>query len=137
MSGMNGAMTDFNIWNRTLTKEELFDWSSCKKMLNGNIVSWNNITLNMMGDFDIIDLAIDEVCGHIESKNKIEAFENKKNFLDGKYFCNKIGELAVASNNQTLQQMLSEVQKLENYNDKESRVDPWFFRIISEWKVKA
>ena len=116
MSGMNGAMTDFNIWNRTLTKEELFDWSSCKKMLNGNVVSWNNITLNMMGDFDIIDLAIDEVCGDIESKNKIEAFENKRNFLDGKYFCNKIGELAVASNNQTLQQMLSEVQNLENYN---------------------
>ena len=41
----------------------------------------------------------------------------------------------IASNNQTLQQMLSEVQNLENYNDKEARVDPWFYRVILELKV--
>ena len=41
-SQMFGAISDFNIWDRILTREEIEKWSHCQLNFNGNILNWNN-----------------------------------------------------------------------------------------------
>ena len=40
-SQMFGAISDFNIWDRILTREEIEKWSQCQLELRGNILNWN------------------------------------------------------------------------------------------------
>ena len=40
-SQMFGAISDFNIWDRILTREEIEKWSQCQLDINGNILDWN------------------------------------------------------------------------------------------------
>ena len=40
-SQMFGAISDFNIWDRILTGEEIEKWSQCQLELTGNILNWN------------------------------------------------------------------------------------------------
>ena len=41
-SQMFGAISDFNIWDRILTWEEIKKWSQCQLGLKGNILNWND-----------------------------------------------------------------------------------------------
>ena len=40
-SQMFGAISDFNIWDRILTREEIEKWSQCQLDIHGNILDWN------------------------------------------------------------------------------------------------
>ena len=42
-----GALTDLQIWDRTLTTEELRDWS--ESSLPGNVLSWDSVQFNNQG----------------------------------------------------------------------------------------
>ena len=49
-----GMFSDFNIWSRPLTKQEMLDWTSCRD-LKGDIVNWNTAqwsALNMAEELE-------------------------------------------------------------------------------------
>lgn len=54
------SVTDFNIWNYALTREQMLDWTSCKTLdFKGNIINWDNSewkTTNYV-TFEILDKA--------------------------------------------------------------------------------
>ena len=58
-----------------------------------------------------------EICQHTEIKDKVMAFDVQMNFTDGDHFCNKMGEMAVATNASRLNEMHQEVTKLKGFNN--------------------
>ena len=40
-SSPEGQVSDFNIWKRELTAQEMIDFTSCNKMLKGDLVNWD------------------------------------------------------------------------------------------------
>ena len=40
---VDGDLYNFDIWKRTLTPNEIKDWSGCKFLKQGNIIKWNDI----------------------------------------------------------------------------------------------
>ena len=40
---MDGEMSDFNIWNKTLTMKEINDWYNCERLKHGNTLKWSEV----------------------------------------------------------------------------------------------
>ena len=55
----SGQITDFNIWSKVLTNEEMMDWTKCSnKNLNGDILNWNTAswTITNMVEYELNDV---------------------------------------------------------------------------------
>ena len=50
-SPMSGAITNLNMWDRELSRNEIIDWSTCNSSMIGNIISWETAVL---GNFSSI-----------------------------------------------------------------------------------
>ena len=53
----SGQITDFNIWSKVLTNEELLEWTKCNKNMNGDILNWNTATwtITNMVEYELND----------------------------------------------------------------------------------
>ena len=36
-----GSFTDFNVWSRVLSDEEMVGFTNCRQMLQGDLIPWN------------------------------------------------------------------------------------------------
>lgn len=61
-SSYRGKMTDFNIWNRHLSVEELSSFSSCKFDVKKPLLKWEPTKMNLNGTASLINLSKNEVC---------------------------------------------------------------------------
>ena len=50
-SQMFGAISDFNIWDRILTWEEIQKWSQCQLDTKGNILNWNDFNIGKLKSY--------------------------------------------------------------------------------------
>ena len=80
-------------------------------------ISWETAILNAVGDLEAIEMNKTFVCQKTEIKDKVIAFDVKMNFTDVDHFCNKMGEMAVATNMTRLNEMHQEVKKLKGFNN--------------------
>ena len=120
MDMMKGAMTDVNIWKGIMKKDKMSDWMSCKSTDGGDLLDWGNASIELVGTvttFEIKDIGV--ICQTQEKENKIIAFEEKKNFEDGKHFCGKVGEISVATSDDVFQKMVDTVTELEGFKIKD------------------
>ena len=106
-----GAMTEFHVWNRSMTVAELQDWSSCLAESRGNVVDWENTRLTVVG-LETRQVEKSSVCG-AEMFPMFLAFQFSYTSLDEmKSFCRNVGgEMAVASDSVQLEKMVESITK--------------------------
>ncbi len=47
-SSPEGEYSDLNVWSRSLTEEELSDWTGCRSGLKGDLVDWDRARLELV-----------------------------------------------------------------------------------------
>ena len=104
-----GHLSEFNIWNFTLSDKQVLDMASCRAMLKGNVVPWEKsglLTHNVIIK-DIKDIGT--FCNNI---TEYVIFTKKMKFSEGKTIC-KIngGNLVVPKSDQESQKILNIVSK--------------------------
>ena len=75
-TGPEGELSDFNMWNKALSVQEMIAFTSCRKMLKGNLVNWETSKWDIT-NMTVLDKSKDELCiphrpGHVlfpEQKN--------------------------------------------------------------------
>ena len=78
---MFGAMTDVNMWNRTLAEQELKRWNKCELGIGGNLLDWNSARWEAVG-LQETEVDIDKVCKKEGSKKNLIAFKRVFKSLD-------------------------------------------------------
>ena len=107
---MFGAMTDINIWNRSLTESEVELWTKCKLGSGGNLLDWSTAQWKKVR-LEEMDIDEQEVCkGKTETKN-LYIFQNKKTLEEGRKFCESMGgEVEIARDSRLMQEMAAAVK---------------------------
>ena len=105
-SPMQGIITDLNIWQKVLTRQEIADWSWCRSDQAGDVISWDSVELNIT-DLNYDQLENDTVCPANKSlEQTLLAFDLSKTFDETVRFCADLGgEIAVSVDQETLAAM--------------------------------
>ena len=107
-----GAMTDVNIWNRSLSLSEVEQWSRCELESGGNLLDWNTAQWEAVG-LQEEETEKDEVCGRNKAKRRLLVFKERRSFNRTVQHCKAMaGEMAVARDNKTLQEIIEAVKPL-------------------------
>ena len=110
-----GAMADINIWNRSLTRSEVEQWSRCEMGAGGNLLDWNTAQWQATEELQELELELEQLCSRQRYKDKkhLLVIERKENMEDTKKICKATGgEVAVAGNSQAMQNMINTVKTL-------------------------
>ena len=94
-------ITEFNIWNKTMSTSFIESWSNCESTIGGNYLNWSSTkNFNFPSYFEDLD----KIC----SKNKnLFIHQELMNLAETKQFCAKMGGgMSVATDNQTLNDMI-------------------------------
>ena len=108
-----GAVTDVQIWNRSLTEVELEQWSACNYTERGDALDWEAAELNITG---LARLTLDEkeVCQNGEDQENVLAFNMRLSFYDSVGFCKRLGTIATAKNGNQKDKMAEALTRIEN-----------------------
>ena len=110
---MFGAMTDVNIWNRSLSEAEVEKWSRCELGAGGNLLDWSTAQWEAVG-LQEEEVKKEEIC----FKNSKKAFivvQDKKTFNNTINLCKALeGEMAVATDKQIMEEMIKAVKAVTN-----------------------
>ena len=99
-------MTDFNLWNKSLTNKEVQSFSTCNLIEDSNrIIDWNNLTM-ILNDTIIEYIDKDKICPQ-ETEDFFIASGTLQKWEDTYDYCLNVvgGELAVTENNDTIFRM--------------------------------
>ena len=112
-----GAMTDVQVWDRSMARAELKDWSSGLTESRGNVVDWENTRLRVVG-LETLEVEKSSVC-EAEMFPMFLTFEFSYRSLDEiKSFCRNVGgEMAVASDSVQLGRMVESFTKMTQDQD--------------------
>ena len=112
---MFGAMTDVNIWNRSLSQSEVEQWSRCELTEGGNILDWRTAQWRAVG-LQEREINRDQVCSSDSSFRKhLMVFKKKINFDETMKHCSNLGGgMAVAKDSETFEGMMKAAQTVEN-----------------------
>ena len=61
-----GSFTDFNVWDKVLTEQELRDFTSCSSFMQGNLFPWNSNDWEFTKDIDASGYLVGEVEKNLE-----------------------------------------------------------------------
>ena len=104
-------LTDFNLWNKPLTINEMIQWTNCQEMIYGNIIDWRN-ALWESTDIDNSDSIYSKICQKINTE--IGIF-NEKSFPDAKKESKAFrGRIYVVENEEVQNNILSEMESSNN-----------------------
>ena len=120
--GTDFYVTDFNVWGRALSREEMYDFTTCKQMLKGNWYSWDSLdwilkdsTKDPNDYFQITEETKDSVCYKFESK--YEYFPDHNEFFTNHKLCRLFG--GKVANTSTLQLVDDTIQFLTGLCEQE------------------
>ena len=82
-----GKMTDVNIWNYSMSKEKMQNWTTCVNDESGNVINWKTAEWSMKG-LKKEELTTKDVC-QPENTLSILTFA-LKTFEESAKFCNLI-----------------------------------------------
>ena len=112
-----GAATDFNIWNRVLTNDEIYLWSNFEILNNGKIFDWNLAELELEG-VEVVDTSL----GSIQMEDWIATSKGYLSYISsqflsfeaGLYLCEDLnGHIAVPGDNTNIGKWKSVVKRHE------------------------
>ena len=99
-------VTDVNIWNSILSKEDLKNWSTCTKDTPGTFLDWNYVEIKHDEKLKIENVDREKIC-NTHNFLKIMAFNMRMQYWEGEDFCQKIGgKLFVANTIQAIESFL-------------------------------
>ena len=103
----HGAVSDVNIWSRTLTGPEVTAWATCEDSRAGDSLAWDTAELVITGDLQLGDVEAAEVCLTKPDVKVYRAFNLSLTFSETEKFCRNLGgAVAVADSQQSLERML-------------------------------
>ena len=103
----HGAVTDVNIWSRTLSRPEVTAWSRCQGNTAGDSLAWDTADLVITGGLQLGDVEAAEVCLENPDLKVYRAFNLSLTFSETEKFCRNLGGvLAVADSQETLERMM-------------------------------
>ena len=104
-----GHLSEFNIWNFTLSDKQVLDMASCTAILKGNVLAWekSGLLTHNVNMKDIKDIAL-----FCNNSTEYVIFTKKMKFSEGETLC-KIngGNLVVPKSDQESQKILAIVSK--------------------------
>ena len=65
------SITDFNLWNHPLSKNEMVNWTSCVNPINGKVIDWNTSKWTSSG-MQMENTTRDLICRGIEDTYSVE-----------------------------------------------------------------
>ena len=99
-SPMYGAVTDINVWDTILPDEELEEWKNCSRQKGGNVYSWHKSSKNIkLNGLKKVNESFGNICQGKENYHLMPGIE-ELNFEETLNYCNKVGSMAVISNNE-------------------------------------
>ena len=105
---MFGAMTDINIWNRSLSQSEVEQWAQCELGSGGNLLDWTTAQWEAVG-LQEVEMDKDEVCRNGGKEKQFLVFHQKKAFDASLKLCRALGgEMATAKDLRALKPIESE-----------------------------
>ena len=107
-------MSDFNVWSRALKVDEMKDFTTCDKMLKGDLVDWDNSAWNLVNmtsaERNKDDLCIPLRPGHV-------LFPEKRNITATISICNQMrGKVSVVSSRRMQTELNERVRNVESCN---------------------
>ena len=113
---MFGKMTDVNIWNYSMSIDEMKSWTNCVDIKVGNVVNWETAQWRMEGVGEE-RIAMEEIC---QSVNELALFTSpRRDFETSVKFCSNLGgNLAVADNSRNGRAMMELIMNREGECDK-------------------
>lgn len=104
-----GEVTQFNLWNRVLTREEVRDLALCRKLLHGDVISWE-------GEWEVqhvmeYEVDLQDLCPH-QKTPRFQVFP-PMTYKEGIRLCESLGGFMPAPRNWSdVAAIYSEAQKL-------------------------
>lgn len=99
---MFGKMTDVNIWNYSMTVEEMKSWTNCKnKYGGGNVVNWETAEWTTWYlEVEILDKS--ELCR--KEEHGLTIFPQERPFMKSVELCKRLGGTMAVANSETKSQ---------------------------------
>ena len=121
-----GALTDVNIWNRTLTFSEVEQWGRCEMIHGGDYLDWNSATWNIIEGLHEEEVDKEEICREKESFLIIPKIH--RSFAGSDKYCRALGgEMLVAKNDQILAEMIEAFESSSSPWSNFANIDQVFF----------
>ena len=96
-----GAMTDINIWNRSLAQVEVEQWGRCELGAGGNLLDWDTAQWQAEG-LESFSIEKKNICNRTKLKH-LQIFRKKRDFNSTLRLCQTIGgEMVVAEDSRTV-----------------------------------
>ena len=108
----HGAITDVQMWNRSLSVSEIEGWTDCGDVPPGDLINWQTVDLNNTG-LTLQTVERDEICGTKQNKGIIAAFNRKLNFFESINFCSNLGEVTSGVEERDQEVMMEALEVLE------------------------
>ena len=107
-----GAMTDINIWSRSLSQSEVEQWSRCEVGTGGNLLDWTTAQWESVGLHEE-EVDKDKICW--STNFFLIVFKKRKSFDDTIKHCQAMGgEIAVAKDKKSMHGMAEAVAPVRN-----------------------
>lgn len=88
-SSLIGNVTQFNIWSRMLTPQEVRDFSHCRRSPDGDVIAWRRTW--EVRNASVYEVAMKDLC-HPKMSRLFRVFP-PMTFLEGAYLCESLGGL--------------------------------------------
>jgi hypothetical protein len=74
-----GSFTDFNVWDKVLTEQEMRDFTSCSYFMQGSLIPWNSEDWEFTGEIEPTEYEVGEVefSDLCLVKNRLEYFPER------------------------------------------------------------
>ena len=113
-----GDLSEFNIWNYTLTKTEIYSMSTCESFMKGNILSWDLTNLIISKKLDIHNVVMTEfsrgsqLC---DTHHQFVIFPQRVEYPMAKEICNNHGGILAVPHSEKENNLLRDI--VEKHND--------------------
>lgn len=108
LTSFMGDLTQFNLWKRILTRNEIADLAACRKVMNGDIVEWKNKweTVNT-AEYEV---ALKDLCDQ-SRPSRFKVF-SPSCFMSGSHLCESLGGVVPTPRNKSdVKAMMQELKK--------------------------
>ena len=115
-----GSVTDLNIWNSTLSDEDIQSFSNCSLTSGQNkVFDWNQAELIGIENIDVTTIDTEDIC-KTETDYIYIASDDKKDFFDSLDYCSEIlgGSMGVIENETVINKMTEVFESLPDWESK-------------------
>ena len=114
----HGAVSDFNIWGRVLSEEEILAWSFCEREVPGTVLSWDEASLHV-SLLHLQEVEKNKICLEQRTGKKFFGFNIKRSFDETTQFCRSIGGTMSVAKDEITMEKIRKIFKKNCYQEME------------------